>query len=141
MTNFRLALLAAAAGVLACSTPAHSNPGPSQLSAPKELADHGLVESELSSTAFSTWFNKDPEGSSAVMGDLVRCAVPAGSARTWQNPSTGVRYTWYGEMGLTPSWSSGAPATSLERHLITVCLTSLKNNPAPPQARLARSRS
>ncbi len=140
MNDLRLSLLAAAA-VLACSPPAPSRAGPGDLWAPSGLADHGLVESELTTAAFATWFDRDPAGSSAVMGDVVRCAVPAGSTRTWQDPSTGVRYTWYGELGLTPKWSSGTPATPLEKHLIAVCLASLRDKPAPPSARVAHSGS
>ena len=140
MINPRLSLLAAAAAALACSRPVLSQATPSESYATNGLADQGLVESALTSTAFSTWFNKDPERSGTAMADLVRCAVPAGSTRTWQNPSTGVRYTWRGEMGLTPKWSSGAPVTPLEKHLVAVCLASLRNHPAPSPARVARSR-
>ncbi|HSN90248.1 MAG TPA: hypothetical protein VLS93_03375 [Anaeromyxobacteraceae bacterium] len=143
MNEVRLSLLlAATATLLACSQPAVFPTAPSQLSVPNGLLEQGLVESGLTSTDFSTWFNQDPERSSAAMGDLVRCAVPGGSTRTWQNPSTGVRYTWYGEMGVTPKWSSGSPCTPLEKKLITTCIASLRNNrvlppprPAPPRDR------
>lgn len=141
MKNLRLSLLLAApAAVLACGQPAAFHAAPVQLSVPSGLLENGFVESALTSTDFAAWFNKDPERSSAAMGDLVRCAVPGGSTRTWRNPSTGVRYTWNGEMGVTPTWSSGSPCPPLEKRLVTTCIASLRNNRVLPPARPARSR-
>lgn len=92
------------------------------------LSLNGLTNLGLTTTAFSSWFNSNPAGTSdMVMRYLVRCAVPSGQSRTWSNPSTGVTYTWAGSLGLTPSWAGGAPSTELEEQLITACLAAHVN--------------
>ena len=150
MTSSRLPLLAAAiAAALACDPAARVEHGKGD--APVEvrrtletlaqngLAENGLGDAGLATTAFSIWFKGNPELSHALMDAVVRCAVPAGSDRTWIDPSTGARHVWRGEMGLAPKWSSGAAATNLERHLLTVCLSSVRSRSAPEPARVARS--
>jgi hypothetical protein len=62
-----------------------------------------------------------------VMGYLVKCAVASGQSRTWTNPTTGVSYTWPGDLGLAPGWSGGTPATLVEQQVITACLAAHVN--------------
>jgi len=92
------------------------------------LSANGLSANGLSATSFSSWFNSNPESlSEMVMRYLIRCAVPSGESRTWTNPSTGVSYTWAGELGLTPGWAGGLPATETEEQIITACLAAHVN--------------
>ncbi|WP_224371823.1 hypothetical protein [Hyalangium versicolor] len=92
------------------------------------LGTNGLGTNGLSTASFASWFNSNPAAvSDMVMRYLVRCAVPAGQSRTWTHPSTGVRYTWTGELGLTPNWASGQVATEREEQLITACLAAHVN--------------
>jgi len=92
------------------------------------LVTNGLVTNGLNSSSFSDWFNANPATlSDMVMTYLVRCAVPNGQSRTWTNPQSGVTYTWWGQLGLTPSWASGNPANLTEQQLITGCLAAHVN--------------
>jgi hypothetical protein len=92
------------------------------------VADNGLSANGLSANGlsanglFSTWFNKNPTTSAAVMSYVYRCAAPLGSVLTWKNPTTGVSNTWLGVLGLAPDWAGGAKATLAEQQLITACL-------------------
>ena len=87
------------------------------------LVTNGLVTNGLSKAAFSTWFNQNPaDFSNMVMHYLVACALPAGQSLSWMNPSSRQTYTWSGNLGLTPGWAAGAPATEVEQQLITACL-------------------
>ncbi|WP_224367475.1 hypothetical protein [Hyalangium versicolor] len=91
------------------------------------LGTNGLGTNGLGTTQFATWFNQDPGLTAMVMQYIVKCAVPAGSSRTWKNPKTKVQYTWLGELGLTPSWAGGMPATAVEQQVITSCLAAHAN--------------
>ncbi len=84
------------------------------------LAFNGLAFNGLSSSSFSSWFQQNPSLSSRIMNYVVRCAVPAGQSRTYSDGTT--TYTWYGNLGLAPDWSSGAPASLEEQRLVTACL-------------------
>ena len=92
------------------------------------LSLNGLSLNGLHTGDFLTWFDGNPEGHSALMGYMVRCAVPAGESRTFTHPSTGRQYTWSGALGLAPNWAGGAPATVEEQQVITSCLGAHANN-------------
>jgi hypothetical protein len=53
---------------------------------------------------------------------VMKCALPAGEARSYQNPRTGTSYTWDGLLGLAPGWASGQPMTEAEQQVISACL-------------------
>jgi hypothetical protein len=89
------------------------------------LAFNGLAFNGLSSSTFSSWFQQSPLLSYLFMRYLVRCAVPAGQSRTYSDGTN--TYTWYGSLGLAPSWSSGAPANLEEQQLVTGCLAAHAN--------------
>lgn len=91
------------------------------------LSTSGLSISTMNSLEFVAWFNQEPALSDMIMKYIVTCAVAAGSNRSWTNPETGVHYTWPGNLGLTPAWASGAPATEIEQQLITGCLAAHAN--------------
>jgi hypothetical protein len=89
------------------------------------LAFNGLAFNGLASSTFSSWFQDSPLLSGLFMKYLVRCAVPAGQSRTYWDGSS--FYTWYGSLGLAPTWSGGAPATLAEQQAVTACLAALTN--------------
>ncbi|HLL54780.1 MAG TPA: hypothetical protein VK447_14600, partial [Myxococcaceae bacterium] len=92
------------------------------------LASRGLTHDALLAVPFSNWFNSSPASrSDMVMRYVVKCAVPANSARTWTNPVTGVTYIWSGSLGLAPGWAAGNPITVPEQQLITACLAGYVN--------------
>jgi hypothetical protein len=91
------------------------------------LGTSGLSISGMNSAAFTDWFNQDPALTAIVMKYVVACAVEAGASRTWTNPVTSTEYTWDGNLGLTPDWASGAPATEVEQQVITACLAAHTN--------------
>jgi GLTT repeat (6 copies) len=86
------------------------------------LSANGLSANGLSTSVFAAWFSNDPARADMVMRYVVRCAVPAGQARTYTHVSTGQSYTWNGGLGLAPGWASGAPANLAEQQVITACL-------------------
>lgn len=89
------------------------------------LAFNGLAFNGLSSGNFSSWFQQHPEESDLFMKYLIRCAVPTGQTRTYSNGSS--TYTWPGQLGLAPGWSSGLPATLAEQQIVSACLAALVN--------------
>jgi len=89
------------------------------------LAFNGLAVNGLYSSTFSSWFQQSPLLSYLFMRYLVRCAVPAGQSRTYSDGT--YTYTWYGSLGLAPSWSGGAPASLEEQQLVTGCLATHAN--------------
>ncbi|HYO59041.1 hypothetical protein [Archangium sp.] len=92
------------------------------------LSLNGLSLNGFATESFSTWFNAHPaEHSDMVMRYVVSCAVPAGESRKWTNPTTLDTYTWPGQLGLTPDWAAGQPATEVEQQVITACLAALVN--------------
>ena len=91
------------------------------------LAMNGLAMNGLSTSAFSDWFQKDPELSDMVMRYVVRCAVRTGESRTYTSPKTGVTYTWEGSLGLAPGWAGGLPANTVEQRVITACMAAHAN--------------
>jgi hypothetical protein len=92
------------------------------------LSLNGLSLNGLSTTDFANWFNGNVTNNHQLMRYMVRCAVPAGESRTFVNPATGITYTWYGSLGLAPSWAGGAPATLKEQQTISACLAAHANN-------------
>jgi hypothetical protein len=123
-------LLTLAAGCGAVEEPGTppSNPGRTvqQLEEENSLTTNGLATNGLASGSFASWFQQNPELSNQVMKYLVRCAVAAGQTRT-HTDSTGTTYTWYGNLGLAPTWAGGSPATVEEQQLVTGCMASLVN--------------
>ncbi len=91
------------------------------------LGTNGLSLSALNSASFVDWFNQDPTLADKVMKYVVACAVPRDSSLTWTNPVTNTPHTWNGNLGLTPNWAGGAPATETEQQLITACLAAHTN--------------
>ncbi len=91
------------------------------------LSANGLSANGLSANGFSSWFSQDPAQRDTVMRYLVRCAVPAGTVRTYTDPQTQLTYSWQGELGLAPDWSSGQPATLAEQQLVSACLAAHVN--------------
>lgn len=92
------------------------------------LASRGLVPSALDDLEFINWFNSNAESfSDMVMYYLVRCAAPAGTSLSWTNPSSATAFTWSGELGLAPYWTSGAPIREDEQQLVTACLAASVN--------------
>ena len=90
------------------------------------ISSNGISSNGLSTPQFATWFNSNRVGNDVVMSYLVRCALPAGSTRTFTD-SAGTTHTWSGGLGLTPSWAAGSPATAIEQQLITACLAAHVN--------------
>jgi hypothetical protein len=91
------------------------------------LGTNGLSLSGLNSADFTSWFNQDPALAAIVMKYIVACAVETGASRTWTNPVTNTEYIWNGNLGLTPDWANGAPATEVEQQVITACLAAHTN--------------
>ncbi len=91
------------------------------------LAMNGLAMNGLSTSAFTSWFQQDPELANMVMRYVVRCAVQAGERRTYTNPHTNATYAWEGSLGLAPDWASGWPANTAEQRIITACLAAHAN--------------
>ncbi|ATB30469.1 hypothetical protein [Melittangium boletus] len=92
------------------------------------LSLNGLSLNGLSTEDFAKWFNANIEGHSALMSYMVLCAVPLGETRHFENPATGMAYTWVGGLGLAPEWSGGKPATEVEQQLVSACLAAHVNN-------------
>jgi hypothetical protein len=91
------------------------------------LSTNGLSTNGLSTKEFLTWFNENPELSAAVMGYLVRCAMADGQVLTYDNPMTGQRYRWKGDLGLAPLWSLGQLPSVPEQQIVSACLAAHVN--------------
>jgi hypothetical protein len=91
------------------------------------LSLNGLSLNGLSSSAFSTWFSRNPTLGHEVMTYVVRCAVPEGGRRDHTDAQTGLTYTWWGVLGLAPQWASGNPVTLKEQQLLSACLAAHVN--------------
>lgn len=91
------------------------------------LSANGLSANGLSANGFAAWFSQEPAQADEVMRYLVRCAVPAGSVRTYTDPQTQITYSWPGELGLAPDWANGQPATLVEQQLVSACLAAHVN--------------
>ena len=92
-----------------------------------QVTANGLSTNGLSTNGFATWFNQDPVNADAVMSYVVTCAVQAGVARTFTNPVTGITHMWLGALGLATAWADGAPATDLEKEVVSACLAAHAN--------------
>lgn len=96
------------------------------------LANNGLTAlgllGTLGSTSFGTWFNQDPALADSVLRYVAKCALAPGTSVTWKNRTTGLTYTWTGELGLAPGWATSrrAPAAA-ETRTVTACLAALAN--------------
>ncbi len=77
--------------------------------------------------AFSAWFSQDAALNAMVMKYLVRCAVPEGETRSYQDAATGTWYTWQGSLGLAPGWSKGKRMNEREQQLISACMAAHAN--------------
>ncbi|HEX5746376.1 MAG TPA: hypothetical protein VFZ09_09030 [Archangium sp.] len=91
------------------------------------LAFNGLTLNGLNSTAFHSWFQEEPALRNMLMSYMVQCAVPSGQTRTYTSPSTGITYTWMGNLGLAPDWASGKPSTVQEQQVVSACLAAHGN--------------
>jgi len=90
------------------------------------LSRNGLSRNGLLTADFTTWFNQDPAGSAEVMTYVVKCAMSRTQTLTYTS-TAGVSYTWPGNLGLAPVWSSGQLATTAEEQLVTACLAAHVN--------------
>jgi hypothetical protein len=88
---------------------------------------NGLNVGGLSTAEFATWFRQDAAQNDMLMRYMVRCAVAAGEARSYQDLSSGTSYMWHGSLGLAPSWASGQPINEAEQQLISACLAAHVN--------------
>lgn len=86
------------------------------------LTLNGLTVNGMASENFSTWFTQDAAVNARIMAYMVRCAVPAGEHRSYQDPFTGTAYAWDGVLGVAPGWASGHPMTEVEQQLVSACL-------------------
>ncbi|RKG66899.1 hypothetical protein [Corallococcus terminator] len=91
------------------------------------LSTNGLSTNGLSTNGFNDWFNANAGTSPALMAYIVKCAVAAGQTRSYENASTGAKYTWQGSLGLAPGWASGKPATVAEQQVVSACLAAHAN--------------
>jgi hypothetical protein len=91
------------------------------------LTKNGLTISTFNRGDFVAWFNADTALSSTVMAYIYRCAAPAGTSVAWTNPSTNVKYTWAGGLGLAPGWALGSAATVTEQQVVSACLAAHVN--------------
>jgi len=83
---------------------------------------NGAVASE-----FAAWFSQDVALNSMVMKYLVRCAVPGGETRSYQDEATGTTYTWEGSLGLAPNWARGKRMNEREQQLVSACMAAHAN--------------
>ncbi len=88
---------------------------------------NGLSTQGLSSPAFDAWFQGDPVLNETVMRYVVRCAVPAGSTRTYQSALQGGTWSWSGGLGLAPDWARGEKATRAEQRIVSACMAAHAN--------------
>jgi hypothetical protein len=88
---------------------------------------NGVTLNGLATAEFSAWFSQDVAVNAMVMKYLVRCAVPEGEARSYQDPVTGTSYTWQGSLGLAPGWASGKRMNEPEQQLLSACMAAHAN--------------
>jgi hypothetical protein len=144
------ALAATAASLAACSAPPPAGPTPEALLTSNGLTTNGLTTNGLTTNGMTTnglttnglttngltadglasvdflaWFETDPVVADMVMRYIARCALPAGESLSWE--WNGIGYTWYGVLGLAPSWGSGATIPAAEQQLVTACLAAHSN--------------
>jgi hypothetical protein len=90
------------------------------------LSTNGLSTNGLSTNGFSAWFTANPASySNMVMNYVVRCAMSGSQSLTYT--VGGITYTWKGNLGLAPKWSSGQPASAVEKELVSACLAAHAN--------------
>jgi len=91
------------------------------------MSQNGMSQNGFGTTAFRSWFNSNPVLSNMVMQYLAKCAAAAGTTYSWTNPSTGVTYSWSGQLGLAPGFSAGTAPTVSEQQVLTACLAAHVN--------------
>ncbi|HYO72884.1 MAG TPA: hypothetical protein VEU33_43170 [Archangium sp.] len=91
------------------------------------LAFNGLAFNGLNSSEFHAWFQEDPALRGMLMHYMVQCTVSSGQTRTYTSPTTGISYTWTGNLGLAPDWASGKPSTVKEQQVVSACLAAHGN--------------
>jgi hypothetical protein len=91
------------------------------------LSTNGLSTNGLATAEFLTWFNADPVMHEAVMAYVVRCAMTKQQSLTYNNPATGQRYRWKGDLGLAPQWSLGQLPSVPEQQIVSACLAAHVN--------------
>jgi hypothetical protein len=64
--------------------------------------------------------------SDAVMSYVVGCALDATQEVTLFDASTGMTYTWHGDLGLAPKWATGA-LNPTDQQRVSACLLALTN--------------
>ncbi len=89
------------------------------------LSTNGLSTNGLATVDFLAWFESDSAMADMVMRYIAKCALPAGQNLSWE--WNGVSYTWYGLLGLAPSWGSGGAIPEGEQQLMTACLAAHSN--------------
>lgn len=89
---------------------------------PANVAASGITSAQLTQTVVNNMSaTKDKAG---VLMYLVQCAMPAGYSIS---STSGLPYTYSGQFGLAPTWSSGALSQTAQR-AITSCVFSRMNS-------------
>jgi hypothetical protein len=88
---------------------------------------NGITVNGLATSEFSTWFSQNVEQNATLMSYIVRCAVPAGQERFYQDHASGQSFAWQGSLGLAPGWASGQPINEAEQQLVSACLAAHVN--------------
>ncbi len=86
-----------------------------------KLPQNGLTQKGVSTVDFRNWFNADPASADTVMTYVVKCALARGKSLTYKPPSSTTTWTWAGNLGLAPAWTSGQPIPLAEQQLVTAC--------------------
>jgi hypothetical protein len=87
------------------------------------LASSGL-QSAMNDPFMRQQLHGDPGG--AMMSYLVSCALGPGQTITASDPFDGTAYAWSGDVGLCPSWQSGAPSDAC-RQAVSGCILARVN--------------
>ena len=94
---------------------------------PSYLDLNGLHPGGLSTDTFKHWFKHDMGTADRVMKYLVRCSLPVNYALSYTDDDTGATYTWYGLVGLAPTWTSGEAIPENEQQLVSGCIAAHVN--------------
>ncbi len=89
------------------------------------LMAYGLTPDALATGDFTAWWIQDPALADMVMKYLTKCAMNVGDTLSYDDGMT--VYTWYGNLGLAPTWASGQPMPPAEQQLMTACLAAHSN--------------
>lgn len=91
------------------------------------MSMNGLTLTAMGTSAFKTWFNGNVALNAVTMKYTVRCALGTGKSYAWTNPTTGVKYTWAGGLGLAPGWTAGSAISVAEQQLVSACMAAHVN--------------